>query len=114
MRSVRKITGSVRRAHEQIAAQLEAGIDFVAEDDVENREIRHFAFDSDERFFATGVRSHVVALLGDRVSIVGPLIRIVFDDRDALCHGASVQQVGRHFTGKWHSSARTPYGTSLH
>ena len=70
--------------------QEQVTVDLITQDDVENRQIRHLAFDAGQCLFPAGVCGNVVSLLDDGVPVVGPLIRIVFDDRDALCHSASI------------------------
>ena len=86
MRSVRKITGRLGSPGQQIAAELKAAVHLLAENDVQNHQVRQGLVESLQGFLAAAVSGHLVAFLGDRVGVVGALVGVILDDRNCLCH----------------------------
>ncbi len=86
-RADRKMIGSVRRHRAQLAAQREAAVDVVGEADVDQREVGKPRAKRRQRLVAAGVGGDFVALLFQRVGVVGADRGLVLDDGDAAAHG---------------------------
>src|SRR6266702_2270649 len=69
------------------AAQREAPVGLLAQADVDHGEIGEPRLERAHRLAARRVRAHLVAVLPERVSVVGADCGVVFDDGDAAGHG---------------------------
>ncbi len=72
-----------RRQRAQLAAQREAAVDVVGKPDVDQREIGKPRPKRCQRVGAVRVRGDVVALLAQRIGVVGADRRLVLDDGNA-------------------------------
>ena len=71
----------------QLAAQREAPVGLLAQADVDHGEIGEPRPEGAHRLAARRVRAHLVAVLPERVRVVGADCGVVFDDGDAARHG---------------------------
>ena len=74
------------RLRAQPAAQIEAAFGFVAKTDIDDDQLGHALGEGAFGFDAAGVAAHFVTGAGQRLDVVGPDQRFVFDDGDAAWH----------------------------
>ena len=78
----------------QLTAKREAAVDLIGESDVDEGEVGQPQPQSGDGFGSTGVRGDLVALLFERIRVIGADGGLVFDDGDAAAHGRPIYRTG--------------------